>query len=312
MASDADRQFHYDVALSFAGEDRKFADELAALLKLRSVRVFYDRYEQAELWGRDLYEHLADVYSNQARFCVIFVSANYARKLWTTHERRNAQARAFRERTEYILPLRLDDTEIPGLPATVGYIDLRQESMETVADLLGQKLAGLSSSNNQPGANQPPTLRTARSIAMPQVSRSFSDLDRDTYLEEAFGIIREYFSEGARQLEKQRPGITARVTSVNANKFVCRVYANGNRTRECKIWIGGPMMSDAISYFDGHAVVDNDSTVNDYLTVADNGQELALQLSGFSVGVWRPPQNMVSAEVAAEYFWRRFTSPLNR
>ena len=56
----------YDIALSFAGEDRQIAASLARILRGHNISVFYDKYEQADLWGRDLYEHLADVYSNQA------------------------------------------------------------------------------------------------------------------------------------------------------------------------------------------------------------------------------------------------------
>src|SRR5690348_10215742 len=115
----------YDVALSFAGEDREYVDQVATYLRRAGVEVFYDKYEQVDLWGKDLYEHLSDVYQNRARYTVMFVSRPYAEKLWPRHERRGAQARAFRECREYILPARFDDTEVPGLPKTVGYLDLR-------------------------------------------------------------------------------------------------------------------------------------------------------------------------------------------
>jgi hypothetical protein len=99
--------FNYDVCLSFAGEDRQYVDMVADELKSRGIRVFYDRYEAINLWGKDLYVHLDDVYKNHARYCVIFVSSFYAKKLWTNHERRSAQERAFQENSEYILPARL-------------------------------------------------------------------------------------------------------------------------------------------------------------------------------------------------------------
>lgn len=130
----------YDVALSFAGEDRMHARKLAELLRDHGFSVFYDEYEQATLWGRNLYTHLSDVYQNKARYCLIFISSNYARKLWTKRERESAQARAFRESREYILPLRLDDTAIPGIEDTIGYIDLRTTSCDDVLRLLEEKL----------------------------------------------------------------------------------------------------------------------------------------------------------------------------
>lgn len=134
--------FEYDLALSFAGEDREVAENLASLLVQDGIRVFYDAYEKAALWGKDLYQHLQSVYRDKARYCVVFVSAAYSRKLWTKHELRQAQARAFRERQEYILPVRLDDSEIPGLNATTGYIDLRQHTMDELHQVVLQKLFG--------------------------------------------------------------------------------------------------------------------------------------------------------------------------
>ena len=131
---------NYDVALSFAGEDRQYARELAQLLTDADFAVFYDEYEQSTLWGRNLYTHLSDIYQNKARYCVMFISQHYAKKLWTKRERESAQARAFRESEEYILPLRLDDTVLPGLEDTVGYIDLRHNSVHDVFELLSKKL----------------------------------------------------------------------------------------------------------------------------------------------------------------------------
>jgi len=132
-------QYDYDVALSFAGEDRKYVESVAAALNHLGVRVFYDRYEAVELWGKNLYEHLDDVYRKRARFCVIFVSSSYAEKLWTTHERQAAQARAFSEAGEYILPVRFDSTVIPGLLPTVSYIEAGDYSPDDLALIVARK-----------------------------------------------------------------------------------------------------------------------------------------------------------------------------
>ncbi len=51
-----------------------------------------------------------------------------------------AQARALIEKKEYILPIRLDDTEIPGLLPTVSYLRWPPETAETVADSIMAKL----------------------------------------------------------------------------------------------------------------------------------------------------------------------------
>jgi len=138
-ASSATAAVEYDVALSFAGEDRASAEQLARLLAEAGAKVFYDEYEQATLWGANLYDHLHDVYCNRARYCVMFISSAYATRLWTNHERQAAQARAFRERTEYILPIRIDQTKLPGLPDTIGYVSIG-DGLDTISKLVLQKL----------------------------------------------------------------------------------------------------------------------------------------------------------------------------
>jgi hypothetical protein len=137
---DQTRAFAYDVCLSFAGEDRAYVNRVATYLKSQDVRVFYDRFEQTTLWGKDLYAHLDEIYRNKARFCVMFISEAYGRKLWTNHERQSAQARAFRNPQEYILPARFDDTPIPGLRETAGYIDLTQYTSTAFAKLIIDKI----------------------------------------------------------------------------------------------------------------------------------------------------------------------------
>ena len=136
----------YDIALSFAGEDRAYVEQVASCLKSQGVRVFYDLYEEIGLWGKDLYAHLIDVYKNRAKYTVVFLSSHYAQKLWCKHELRSAQARAFTEAGEYILPVRFDDTELPSILPTTGYLDLRKFQPNELADRIYSKLTAESSS----------------------------------------------------------------------------------------------------------------------------------------------------------------------
>ena len=135
-----DRHYRYDVGLSFAGEQRDYVSKVASELNSRGIRVFFDEFEQSDLWGKDLYDYLSEVYQHRCRFCVVFASKEYAAKAWPTRERQSVQARAIEESHEYILPARFDDTPIPGLLDTVSYIDLRQESPEALSELIAKKL----------------------------------------------------------------------------------------------------------------------------------------------------------------------------
>jgi hypothetical protein len=151
--------WRWDVALSFAGARRGYVEQVAQALKARGVRCFYDADEEIELWGKYLAEELPAIYGEQAAAVVIFVSAEYAARDWTRHERRAALGRAVRERREYVLPARFDDTPLPGLLPDVSYVDLRDRTPQQFAAMIAAKLANLgispSSSPGEPGSGPP-------------------------------------------------------------------------------------------------------------------------------------------------------------
>ena len=129
--------FEYDVALSFARQERPAAEELARLLTGRNIKVFLDEYTGAEPWGRDVLDHLVNLYARKARYCVLFLSQHYPLEKWTEAERASAQQRALRDAGEHILPLRLDES---GIPVMAGGQDSDPPSMERLAHLLEEKV----------------------------------------------------------------------------------------------------------------------------------------------------------------------------
>ena len=135
------QNYEYDVALSYAGEDREKAEVLVAALRRRGVKVFYDQDEKSTMWGKNLYSYLSDLYKNKARYCLMLLSYHYATKRWTKHELKSAQARAFiDEHEDYILPVRIDNTEIPGILETTAYLNWHTETAETITDAILAKL----------------------------------------------------------------------------------------------------------------------------------------------------------------------------
>ena len=135
----------YDVALSFAGEDRDFVKTIYEELANQNVSVFYDFDEEItiDLWGKELIEELDEIYRKRSKCVVMFVSESYAKKVWTKLERRSSLAKALNEQREYVLPARFDDTELPGLLPTVAFLDLRRETPQSFAQKIIRKLEKL-------------------------------------------------------------------------------------------------------------------------------------------------------------------------
>jgi NACHT domain/TIR domain len=137
-----DQQFKYDVCLSFASEDREYVSKVSDKLNKEGLKYFYDEENTVYLWGKNLYEELNQIYREESRFCVMFISKHYIEKMWTKLERRSAQARALQDASEYILPVRVDDTELDRLFPTVSYIDRCKYTPEKLAKLIIEKVRG--------------------------------------------------------------------------------------------------------------------------------------------------------------------------
>ena len=130
----------YEVALSFAGEQREYVEGVARELQARGIAVFYDEFEKIPLWGKDLGEELQAVYEQKSGCVVFFVSKAWVEKAWPRHERQAALSRAVQEPGEYVLPVRFDDTPAPGLPASVHYLRAKEYLPAELAAVIAQKL----------------------------------------------------------------------------------------------------------------------------------------------------------------------------
>ena len=311
-----DDQFAYDVALSFAGEDRAIVEKFAKLLEAKNVKFFYDDAEVPDLWGKNLIDHLADVYEKQARYCIMFISKHYPLKKWTNFERTHIQARAFQDPNEYILPIKLDDTEIIGLPATIGYRDIRKHSLESIVNALAQKLAkskGQTGSSSTIDDIQPMNVQATNStfgtIPMPKRKKTFTQLEKDRFAKESYNYVKQYFQQALRQLETHYSDTQTEFDDITNFKFTSKIYVQGDIKAQSSVWLGNSIIPNTIYYNEGaHRL--NDDAINDYLPVEDNGEEMYLHIGNFGFSMIRVEETNATQQEAAEYLWKRFTSHL--
>lgn len=133
-------RYAFDFALSFSSECRSLAKELSTLLVERGAIVFYDNSFLEHLFGKRLDDEFSGTFGENTRFFVPFVSCGYAERPWPQYEWGVAKSEAERRDEEFILPLRVDDTQLFGLPDTVCHLDLRTMELEEVANVLVAKL----------------------------------------------------------------------------------------------------------------------------------------------------------------------------
>lgn len=132
--------FEYDMAISFAGEDRAVAEDLAEALSNKGVEVFYDKSFKIALLGRELADDFRGIYASKTRFAVVLISRNYLGKDWTNFEFSIIREEAKKRKSEFILPVRLDDINMFGIPEDMAYLDYRKEGIDGVVNCLLEKL----------------------------------------------------------------------------------------------------------------------------------------------------------------------------
>jgi tetratricopeptide (TPR) repeat protein len=132
----------FQVALSFPGEYRDYVSQVAVILgqKLGQDAVFYDQWYTAELARPNMDTHLQAIYHDHAELIVPFLCADYERKQWCGLEWRAIRDLLKRRQEDDIMPLRFDDTDIPGLFSIDGYIDLRRHTPEQIAGFVLQRV----------------------------------------------------------------------------------------------------------------------------------------------------------------------------
>jgi tetratricopeptide (TPR) repeat protein len=136
------RQKRFQVALSFPGEHREFVGRVAKRLSERLGRervLHYPDYE-AEFARIDLDTYLQRLYHDESELIVVFLSADYERKEWCGLEWRAIRDLIKQRQDSAVVPVRFDDTEIPGLFSTAGSIWVGEREPGIIADLILERL----------------------------------------------------------------------------------------------------------------------------------------------------------------------------
>lgn len=301
-----------DLFICHASEDKEeVVRPLIEAFRRANISTWYD---EAEIrWGDSITEKINEGL-RISRYVIVVLSPAFLLKKWPQRELNSA------------LSIEASTGEIRALPLLVGtkkeQADIRQQYplLNDKAHIVwsanpGHVVQHLLKRLEETTASSGRTVEISRhaevkSIPLPKLKKQFSQRDRDLFLRQAFIKIRDYFRSALTQLERHNNEVETDVSDEGTSKFITTIYIRGEVAQRCKIWLGGLISSDSIAYLEGRSNLDSDNSMNDWLSVRDNEETLGFQPSGMSFGI---PQssNLLTAEQAAEYLWRRFTQRLN-
>lgn len=294
--------YSYDVAITFAGENRRFAEAVATGLREAGVNVFYDDFYASDLWGEDLSVSLRKIYHEASRFCIMVISAPYVEKMWTNFERQQAIERLIKQKGEsYILPVRLDGykNEVPGLSGMIGFLSVDSSQPDMVIDAFLKKTG----KEVSPKASSSSRKETGRSF-IPRLAKGFTDKEKNQFLKASFDEIVNHLKYFADETRNQYPHFDYEVERITTRKAAFTLYKNEQQVSQFKVWIGGMFGSDSISFaYGNHIDLGSDSSMNETLSVEDHNSELMLNPMGMGM-FCAERDSLMTAKQAAEYLWK--------
>lgn len=110
------KEYEFDFAISFAGENRALASLIASQLQELDCAVFYDEWFEANYLGKAWHKAFTQIFGEQSRYVVCILDKHHAEKIWPTFER---ECFAPRVAEAAVIPIHVDDTPIAGIPKDI-------------------------------------------------------------------------------------------------------------------------------------------------------------------------------------------------
>jgi hypothetical protein len=125
----------YDIAVSFAGEQRAYVEQTVTAAKALGLTVFYDRDMTHQWWGRNFVTEQRRVYGQRTLHFVPFISTEYLAGQYPRDESSYAMLAAVRRGDDYILPVLVGDVAVPEevLHPHIGYLRAEDVTPEKLA-----------------------------------------------------------------------------------------------------------------------------------------------------------------------------------
>jgi len=294
-------QYQFEVAISFAGENREFAESIADGLKQNGVKVFYDNFYAADLWGEDLSVRLREIYHEQSRYCIMILTQPYVEKMWTNFERQQAIERLIEEKGNgYVLPVRLDGFagEVPGLSKNIGYLSVTSDNPELAVnrflEKIGQKISG---------AVKPEQPKKSGSF-ISKLKKSFTDKEKNQFIKKSFEDIVGSIDGFVSETKRNNPSFEHEIEKLTSRNVLFTLYDAGKELTRFRIWLGGMMGDESIYFVHGSSFdAGGGSSYNESLSLEEHEGELKLKALGMG-NFGGDGDRLMSPREAAEYLWQ--------
>lgn len=124
-----DKDYEFDFAISFAGENRELARSIASQMELLDCSVFFDELYENNYLGKAWRKTFQEIFKQRSRLVVCLLDEHHSNKIWPIFER---ECFAPRIADEAVIPIFLDDTIFLEIPKDIAGIKFRRDNSKTL------------------------------------------------------------------------------------------------------------------------------------------------------------------------------------
>lgn len=184
------------------------------------------------------------------------------------------------------------------------FLDVAKKIREALPQAAPARSAPVAASHSIPLASLGPRSSNLR------INKTFTDADRDRFLNEAFDFMAKFFEGSLSELKMRNPEIDTAFKRIDANRFTAVIYRNGKAVSRCKIMLGG-MLGRGISYSSNDQASDNSCNESLSVETDPHGMFLSPMMGMLHFAGGREKQHL-TFEGAAEYYWGALMKDLQR
>jgi hypothetical protein len=263
--------------------------------------------------------------ATEAERTIMVLTPDYLKSQFASPEWAAAFAQDPQGLKHKLVPIMVRQCAPSGLLSSVVHISLVDEDESAARKLL---LNGLNSKRAKPSQRPsfpgPSTERPTKSFPgpggtrlapyVPNLKRSPTEADKRRFSRQAFDVVKAHFQSALEQLAQHSDALECDFQMNTATEFMAEVFLNGKSACRCRVWLGGMLSSDGISYAEGQWN-HGSNACNEILSISNNQGELHItSLMGMGFGLLEKQFDLkrMSQEQAADYLWRRFVAPLEK
>lgn len=294
----------YDVVVSFAGAQRALVEPVVRACEALGVKVFYDKDNTVEFWGRNFIYGMRTIYGASARYFVPFLSAEYLASAYPMDEFHTAMVRAIEISIDsYILPIIVGSVQVPAslLNPAIGFLRLEDYSIDQLARIIADRV-GVAREDQWAAHEVSAAAGKAFEVRLPRLPAvDFSSYEA---LETVLAEVGALFQRAAGELTRVGVRCLVRVSSTAMD---VRVERSGKPLCGLRLRLDGSFRDDRLLMAFAWPTISGDG-VNGWVT-AEWDAELRRPALRF-VELGRAQDSLVTAEKLFQLLWAKIISYL--